>query len=38
VYASVDKARRELGWTARLGIAEAMRDAWRWQQNIQGGL
>jgi UDP-glucose 4-epimerase len=38
VYANVDKARRELEWTARLGIVDAMRDAWRWQQNIAGGL
>jgi UDP-glucose 4-epimerase len=34
VYASVDKAARELGWSAKLGIVEAMRDAWRWQQNL----
>jgi UDP-glucose 4-epimerase len=38
VYASVDKAARELGWTAKLGILEAMRDAWRWQQNLAKGL
>jgi UDP-glucose 4-epimerase len=38
VYASVEKAERELGWRARLGIREAMRDAWRWQQALQGGL
>jgi UDP-glucose 4-epimerase len=38
VYANVDKAQRELEWTARLGIVDAMRDAWRWQQNIAGGL
>jgi UDP-glucose 4-epimerase len=38
VYANVDKARRELGWSARLGIVDAMRDAWRWQQNIRDGL
>jgi UDP-glucose 4-epimerase len=38
VYASVDKAERELGWRARLGIREAMRDAWNWQQSLQSGL
>jgi UDP-glucose 4-epimerase len=37
VYANADKAKRELGWQARLGILEAMRDAWRWQQNIAAG-
>jgi UDP-glucose 4-epimerase len=38
VYANADKARRELGWQARLGIVDAMRDAWRWQRNIARGL
>jgi UDP-glucose 4-epimerase len=38
VYASVDKARRELGWQARLSVREAMRDAWKWQQTLQAGL
>lgn len=38
VYASVEKAQRELGWRARLGIREAMRDAWNWQQSLQSGL
>jgi len=38
VYADASKARRELGWQARLGILDAMRDAWRWQQNIARGL
>jgi UDP-glucose 4-epimerase len=38
VYASVTKAQRELGWQARHGILDAMRDAWRWQQNIRDGL
>jgi UDP-glucose 4-epimerase len=37
VYAGVDKAKAQLGWSARLGILEAMRDAWRWQQNIKNG-
>ena len=38
VYADASKAERVLGWRARLGVLEAMRDAWRWQQNIQSGL
>jgi UDP-glucose 4-epimerase len=38
VYASVEKAERVLGWRARLGIREAMRDAWKWQQALQDGL
>jgi UDP-glucose 4-epimerase len=37
VYANADKARRELGWAARLGVVDAMRDAWRWQQRIAQG-
>jgi len=38
VYANADKARRELGWQAQLGILDAMRDAWRWQQGLAAGL
>ncbi len=38
VYANADKAQRELGWSARLGVLDAMRDAWRWQQSIAQGL
>jgi UDP-glucose 4-epimerase len=38
VYANADKAQRELGWRARLGVLDAMRDAWRWQQSIAQGL
>jgi UDP-glucose 4-epimerase len=38
VYANADKAHRELGWRARLGVLDAMRDAWRWQQSIAQGL
>ena len=37
VYADASKAERVLGWRARLGVDEAMRDAWRWQsQNPDG--
>jgi UDP-glucose 4-epimerase len=30
-YADPAKAERELGWKAQRGLAEVMRDAWRWQ-------
>ena len=30
-YANPGKAERELGWKARRGLDEMMRDAWRWQ-------
>ena len=30
-YADPTKAERELGWKARRGLDEIMRDAWRWQ-------
>ena len=37
VYASTDKARDELGWTASRGINDMCRDLWKWQQtNPQG--
>ena len=38
VYADAQKAERELGWRARLGVLDAMRDAWRWQLNLERGL
>jgi UDP-glucose 4-epimerase len=38
VYANAEKAERELGWKARLGVLDAMRDAWRWQLNLRDGL
>jgi UDP-glucose 4-epimerase len=30
-YADPDKATRELGWKARRGLHDMMRDTWRWQ-------
>lgn len=30
-YADASRARTELGWTAKRGIEEMVRDAWRWQ-------
>lgn len=36
-YANPAKAERELGWKATRGLAEMMRDTWRWQSlNPQG--
>lgn len=36
-WADPAKARRELGWSARLGLDEMMTDTWRWQsQNPTG--
>jgi UDP-glucose 4-epimerase len=29
-YADASKAKEELGWTAKRGIREMCRDAWRW--------
>ncbi len=36
-YSDPTKAERELGWKAQRGLAEMMRDAWRWQQMNPGG-
>lgn len=33
-YASVDKAGRVLGWKAEKTLADALADAWRWQQRL----
>lgn len=33
-YASPDKAYELLGWRAELSLEDALKDAWRWQQNI----
>ncbi|NLY37069.1 MAG: NAD-dependent epimerase/dehydratase family protein, partial [Tissierellia bacterium] len=32
-YADPSKAERELGWKAKLGIKEMVRDAWRFEKN-----
>jgi UDP-glucose 4-epimerase len=34
-FADASKAEKELGWKAELGIEEMVRDAWRFEQNIQ---
>jgi len=36
-YADPEKARRELGWQARYGLAEMCRDTWRWQRSNPEG-
>ncbi len=35
VWADTTKAENELGWKARLTMADALRDAWRWEQKIR---
>jgi len=34
IYAVVDKAANVLGWRTEKTLAESLRDAWRWQQNL----
>ncbi len=34
VYASTDKATKILGWKAELTLADALKDAWNWQQTL----
>ena len=36
-YANADKAKKELGWEARLDLSRMMQDAWRWQQQNPNG-
>jgi UDP-glucose 4-epimerase len=36
-YSEPSKAERELGWKAKRGLPEMMRDAWRWQQMNPNG-
>jgi UDP-glucose 4-epimerase len=35
-YADATKAKKELGWTAKRGLVEMCRDAWRFEQNYRG--
>jgi UDP-glucose 4-epimerase len=37
-YADPTKAANELGWKARRGLPDMMRDAWRWQSMKSTGL
>jgi UDP-glucose 4-epimerase len=34
-YASVEKAQKSLGWKAEKNLADALADAWRWQQTLK---
>jgi UDP-glucose 4-epimerase len=34
VFADVSRAAKELGWNARLGIAEMVTSAWQWEQQL----
>lgn len=36
-YADASKAKRELGWSANLSLADMCADAWRWQQKNPEG-
>ena len=33
-YANTTLANKELGWKAELGLEEALRSSWKWQQNL----
>ena len=35
IYASTDKAMKTLGWSAKKTLANAMADAWRWQESLK---
>lgn len=37
VYASTEKAAKELGWKAKYGVAEMCRDQWKWASNNPWG-
>jgi UDP-glucose 4-epimerase len=34
IYANADKAKRLLGWTAKLSAEDAIRDAWNWEMKL----
>jgi UDP-glucose 4-epimerase len=36
VYAETSKSRSVLGWSCQHDLKEALRDAWNWQQRLQG--
>lgn len=36
-YASTEKAEKELGWKAKLGLKEMCEDTWRWQKTNPNG-
>ena len=34
IYASAAKAKKEMGWTAKLPLEESLRNSWAWQKNL----
>ncbi|GJM28169.1 MAG: UDP-glucose 4-epimerase [Cyclobacteriaceae bacterium] len=34
IFANVEKAQRELGWTASKNLQQALADTWKWQQTL----
>jgi UDP-glucose 4-epimerase len=34
IWSDTQKIERELGWTAQRNLADALQDAWRWEQNL----
>jgi len=34
IYASASKAKKELGWSAQLSLADCLKSSWAWQKNI----
>lgn len=36
-YADASKAKKELGWEAKLGVVDMCRDSWNWQKNNPNG-
>lgn len=35
VYADIQKAKKILGWSTRLSLEDALKDAWRWQLSLE---
>ncbi len=33
IFANADKAKKDLNWSAKFTVNEALKDAWRWEQN-----
>jgi UDP-glucose 4-epimerase len=33
IYANTDRAKEQLGWSSKRNITQALKDAWRWEQN-----
>lgn len=36
IWADPSLARRELGWTARVPLAETLKNAWQWEKKVRG--